>query len=299
MKIIPILSFFFLMLFCTKNNAQELEYSTLATKKNNHKHAGFSEYWYLGKAEITSYELIQNRYGKLRKGKAVNIFVTEDFLPEKQVKADGQNENNIPILKLNATKNFVTGIYPYSLMTSTFTPTSLLKNAIKISYSSQEWCGNTFIQLNNREKYQLHFRSYFETNSDRDFSLNKVPLENDFWNLLRINPKAIKTGNYKVIPSFEYLALQHKEVKPYEAIILILEKEHHLVFSIEYKELDRKLTINLENKAPYIIESWIENFSKSGTTYTNSAKRIKTIQSAYWNEKGENGLKYRKELGLD
>lgn len=293
-----ILSFSFLLLFCSKNNSQELPKSELAVKENQDKHEKFSEYWYNGKAEITSYELLQSRYGETRKGTAVNIFVTEDFLPEKQVKADYKNENNIPVLKLNATKNFVTGIYPYSLMTSTFTPTSLSQNAIKISYSSQEWCGNTFIQLNNREKYKVNFRSYFETDADRDFTLNKTPLENDFWNLLRINPKAIKTGNYQVIPSFEYLGLQHIPIKPYSAEVTLLEKVKYLEFSISYSEIGRKLTIMLENKAPYIIESWEESFTKRGKTFTNTAKRIKTIQSAYWSEKGEKGLQLRKELGL-
>jgi hypothetical protein len=285
-------------LFCTKNNSQEIKTSQLSIQKGKDKHPDFAKYWYNGTAEITSYELLQSRYGETRKGTAVNIFVTENFLPEKQVKADYQNDSNIPVLKLNATKNFVTGIYPYSLMTSTFTPTSLSKNAIKISYSSQEWCGNTFIQLNNRKAYEIDFRSYFETNADKDISLEKTPLENDFWNLLRINPKAIKTGNYKIIPSFEYLALQHKEIKPYTAEVTLTKKEAYLEFSIVYKGLNRKLTITIEDKAPYLIESWEESFSKRGITFTNSAKKIKTIQSPYWSEKGEKGLQLRKELGL-
>jgi|GEM_PF-4377681 len=31
----------------------------------------FKEYWYAGKAEVSSYELEQARYGELRKGHAV------------------------------------------------------------------------------------------------------------------------------------------------------------------------------------------------------------------------------------
>ncbi len=72
----------------------------------------FKDYWYAGKAEISSYQLKQARYGETREGNAVLIYVTEDFLPDAQVKADNQNESNVPVLKLNATKKFNTGNYP-------------------------------------------------------------------------------------------------------------------------------------------------------------------------------------------
>ena len=39
----------------------------------------FSSYWYDGKAELTSYSLVQNRYGELHKGHAVMVYVSEDF----------------------------------------------------------------------------------------------------------------------------------------------------------------------------------------------------------------------------
>ena len=55
----------------------------------------FKEYWFAGKAEITSYKLEQARYGELRDGSAVLIYVTEPFLADKQVKADQSNPNNI------------------------------------------------------------------------------------------------------------------------------------------------------------------------------------------------------------
>lgn len=100
----------------------------------------FKEYWYSGKAEITSYKLEQARYGEIHQGQAVLIYVTEDFLPHKQVKADQKSNNTVSVLKLNATKKFNTGIYPYSVMQSTFFPVSNNQHAIKITSSIQEWC---------------------------------------------------------------------------------------------------------------------------------------------------------------
>ncbi len=52
----------------------------------------FGDYWYQGKAELTSYDLEQVRYGEKREGEAVLIFVTEDFSKSKQVKLDNPNQ---------------------------------------------------------------------------------------------------------------------------------------------------------------------------------------------------------------
>ena len=83
------------------------------------------KYWFQGKGEINVYELQQNRYNAVHPGQAVLIFVTEDFLTDKQVKNDNyRNPNSTPILKTNFLNRFTTGLYDYSLMTSVFTPTN-------------------------------------------------------------------------------------------------------------------------------------------------------------------------------
>ena len=85
----------------------------------------FNSYWYQGKAELTSYNLEQARYGEMREGQAVLIFVTEDFSKSKQVKLDNPGaagDDAEKVLKLNMTKKFDTGLYPYSMMSSVFTP---------------------------------------------------------------------------------------------------------------------------------------------------------------------------------
>ena len=45
----------------------------------------FKSYWFDGKAEISTYSLSQSRYGEMRSGQLVSIFVTEDFLKKEQV----------------------------------------------------------------------------------------------------------------------------------------------------------------------------------------------------------------------
>ena len=154
----------------------------------------FNDYWYAGEAEISAYKLEQARYGELREGTAVLVFVTEPFLPKKQVKADGNNPENISVLKLNATKNFNTGIYPYSIMQSTFYPVANNQHAIKVSCSVQEWCGHAYAQLNNREQFELMSHSYFESEADENFKLEKATIENELWAQLRIDPSTLPVG---------------------------------------------------------------------------------------------------------
>lgn len=289
----------FLLFFCSKPELKKDHKSDKNDTKSFEKNPTFNTYWYSGKAEITSYKLSQIRYGEIHEGTAVNIFVTEDFLPEKQVKADNPNKKNVAILKLNSTKKFTTGIYPYSLMTSTFSPIDSNKNAIKISFSAQEWCGNTFVQLNNREEYEIQFYSYFESNADRKINLKKNILENELWNQLRISPKNLPVGELQIIPSFEFLSLNHKEFKAFDAIASLDEEGAFLIYTINYPKLERTLSIKATKDFPNTIESWEETFSTRGKTLTTKAEKIKTIQSAYWSKNGVADVSERKELGLD
>ncbi|WP_303315681.1 septum formation inhibitor Maf [Flavivirga abyssicola] len=242
----------------------------------------FKNYWYAGEAEISSYKLEQARYGEIRNGQAVLIYVTEDFLPKVQVKADRQSGKNVPVLKLNATKKFNTGIYPYSIMQSTFYPVSNDKHAIKISSSMQEWCGHVYSQLNNKKQFEIMSHSYFEGEADKSFNLDKAILENELWTQLRIDPKSLPTGDLEIIPSFEYSRLRHVPIKAYKATAVLANG----TYSLNYPSLNRTLIINFNPNFPYSILGWEETF-KSGfgsnaKELTTKATKLKTIKSAYW-----------------
>lgn len=262
----------------------------------------FKAYWYAGEAEITSYKLEQARYGELRDGNAVLIYVTEPFLPQEQVKANNNNPESISVLKLNATKKFLTGIYPYSIMSSTFYPVHDNQHALKTSLSVQEWCGHVYSQLNNRNQFEFTSHSYFEGEADQNFSMEKVILENEIWTKIRINPENLPTGEISIIPSLEFLRLRHQEVKPYNAIAQISSKEGITTYTISYPNLERNLMINFTTNFPYSIVSWEEKF-KSGfgsnaKTLTTSASKIKTLKTAYWKQNENKNLVLRDSLGL-
>lgn len=262
----------------------------------------FKEYWYAGEAEITSFKLEQARYGELREGKAVLIFVTEPFLADKQVKADRSNPENIPVLKLNSTKKYLTGIYPYSIMSSSFYPVQDNQHAIKISSSIQEWCGHVYSQLNNREVFEYESHSYFEGEADQKFTMEKSILENELWNKLRINPKGLPLGEIEIIPSLEYIRVSHKRIKPHKAIASIAEKDGISSYSLTYPELDRTLTISFGTAFPYTIESWTDEF-KSGyganaKIMTSKATKINSLKAPYWQQNGNKDIFLREQLGL-
>ncbi len=262
----------------------------------------FKKYWYAGEAEITSYKLAQARYGEIRDGKAVLVYVTEPFLKEKQVKADGNNPDNIPVLKLNSTKNYLTGIYPYSIMSSSFYPVYDNQHAVKVSFSSQEWCGQVYAQLNNRDAFEITSHSYFESEADQKLKLDKTILENELWNKIRINPDLLPTGTVSIIPSMEFIRLSHKELKPYNAIITLIEKEEVKTYQIKYPDLERILKIDFKSTFPYTIESWSDSF-KSGfgnkaKIMTSTATKIQTMKTPYWRQNSNSFLPLRDTLGL-
>lgn len=258
----------------------------------------FKDYWYEGDAEITSYKLEQGRYGEVRPGTAVMIYVTEDFLPKTQVKADRQSEDNIPVLKLNATKKFNTGIYPYAIMSSTFYPIFKEQHALKISQSMQEWCGQQYAQLNNRSSFEIKSHSYFQGEADKEYNVPKTHLENELWTQLRIDPAGLPTGTIQIIPDFSYSRMKHVPLKAYTATATFKDG----TYLLEYPELNRKLLINYNPEFPYMINSWEETFKSGWGTkskeITSKATKIKTIKSAYWGKNTNKDESLREELGL-
>lgn len=281
---------------------QSVKSSQLESKNQRTISDEFKEYWQTGKAEITTYQLMQVRYGEIREGQSVTIFVTEDFLPDAQVKANGYSENNIPVLKLNQTKSFNTGIYPYSIMSSTFSPISYSDHAIKTSTSVQEWCGHVYMQLNNRKEFEVESHSYFEGEADQKFNLPKTWLESELWNLIRLNPEELPTGDLMIIPSFEYLRLQHKEIRAYPAFASIKQGENTTVYTINYPDLQRQLIFYFNNRFPYEIEKWEEmNSTDHNDTLRlrTTAIKLKRMKSDYWNQNKNEFSHLRDSLNLN
>ena len=278
---------------------------------SNTDHKTFGDYWYQGKAEITSYEMEQARDGEIRKGHAVLIFVTEDFSKSKQVKLDNPQkdpEDAVKILKLNFVRKFITGIYPYSIMTSVFTPVELSShpNTLKLSFSSQEWCGNVHTQANHKKnRYEFNSYSYFESEGDAKFELEDAILEDELWTRIRISPDRLPVGNIKIIPSLLSSRLKHFELKVENAFAekVVIDKKRDLVsYRVNYKNLDRKIQINFINRFPYEIVEWSEEYKSGFGTNPKLLKtkgvKSKTLIIDYWNKNDIEDEDLRKVLGI-
>ncbi len=264
----------------------------------------FKDYWYAGKAEINSYSLIQSRYGENREGKAVLIFVTEDFSLHKQVKLDNpekDRKDDVSVLKLNFTKNFVTGIYPYSMMLSAFTPIdqSQISNTLKLTSSVQEWCGQTYTQANLKNNgYSIVGHSYFEKEGDQTLYLKAVWLEDELWNRIRLNPETLPVGEIEIIPGLFFFRLSHTGLDVEKAICSKEETAGVVTYSISYPEHQRTLAIQFEKAFPHRINGWIEKSVERGNTFITSATLDKQLYTDYWTQ-NKNEFQYlRDSLGL-
>ncbi len=291
------------LIACAPSNSQEV---------STEKPKDFNGYWYGGEAEITSYKLEQARYGEIHAGESVLVFVTEPFSKSKQVKLDNwrdESADNVSVMKLNMTKKFLTGIYPYSMMMSTFTPVSAdqYPDPFKVTTSSQEWCGHTWMQMNLDEGgYRVRGFSYFESEGDVDLSIPNAILEDELWTRIRLNPSGLPVGEVNIFPSTFYLRLRHRamEVKKANTKLMSVEssdysKEAHQMYEIKYD--DRTLSIYFESDFPYTILGWEETYMSgfgNPEVLTTKSKRINTIKSAYWGKNKNKDREIRKELGL-
>lgn len=264
----------------------------------------WGKYWFQGQAEISSFDLTQYRYGEPREGEAVLIFVTEDFSRKNQVKLEdpeASKRDKISVLKMNQTRDFNTGIYPYHMMLSAFTPTKEKSGGLKFTVSSQEWCGHTFSQVNLKkgENYGGRIFSYFEAEGDQSFSFSGLA-EDDLWNLIRINPNEIPIGGVQVFPSLIYQRLSHLELKSEEAFIRIQDiSAQRRQLELTYGSGKRTLKIDFEKEFPFQIMGWEEIETKEdGKQEITKAVRKSLKMLDYWKKNKVEDSYLREELKL-
>lgn len=140
-------------------------------------------YWHDGKAELDGYRLTVERYGHARHGRVVAIYVTEPFSRTKHVKLDDPSKSPaeaLDVLKLNLVRDFPTGIYDYHTIVSTFVGSADF-TPLKKAFSSSEWCGQVYEELNVRgSKLSQRVASYFEgETSERDLGIPSRGVQED------------------------------------------------------------------------------------------------------------------------
>ena len=281
----------------------------VSAQKNN---VATNKYWTQGKAEVNVYEVSQNRYRQNHPGQLVSVFVTEDFLTDKQVKNERySNKNSTWTFKNIQLRKFTTGVYDYSLFSSVFTPIdrATFPKSIKVTATSQEWCGTIFTQLNLRgEKYKYQQHSYFENEGDVLDAINKGFLEDELFTVLRMNPELLPKGNFQIIPALNFMQLKHLPNKTYKANASIrtykaneFKGEKLNEYRVIFPDLNRKLSIIFENIAPYKIVGWLDSFPSAFDKKTRTTKVILKKQKMlpYWSQNSLKDAKLREDLGLN
>lgn len=257
-------------------------------------------YWYQGKAELTAYDVQQERYGEIRKAEQVSIFVTEDFSKQKQVKLDNPasaGADRVPVLKLNTVRHFHTGIYDYALMESVFVsadggPT------LKTTCTVQDWCGHVFMQTNFVDGgYRVRQFSYFETEGDSETKVEgRHRLEDDLWVRLRFGPEHLPLGKHSMVPSSFYVRMRHKPFEAHPAELSLEKGPAESALVLQYSDIPRRLTIRFENASPYRIVGWEE---LDGTKIMSKGTRKSVVVTDYWGKHGLEHDGWRDSLRLE
>ncbi|MEP6795765.1 MAG: hypothetical protein ABJB16_15655 [Saprospiraceae bacterium] len=261
----------------------------------------FSQYWEQGKGEVSSYVLDQARYGAQHDGSVVLLFSTEDMSKSNQVRLDDPKRNSgdaVKVLKLNTNKEFVTGVYKYSMMSSVFTPVDYDDHprSLKFTASCQDWNGQSYTQFNWKgNRYEVQQLSYVESEGDKSFSLVSTWLEDEIWTMIRVAPNTLPIGGVTMIPSAIYSHLSHNSIKAYDAVASLKSESEEYIYTIQYPEIKRTLEINFQKIFPYKIMGWKETYGNNEVT---TARISNTIMSDYWNHNQPQDSVIREELLL-
>lgn len=272
-----------------------------------------NDYWLQGKAEVTRFNLTQARYGNLNRGELILIMVTEPFNTAKQVKSESSpGAGDQLIFKAQTVRKFVTGIYDYTMTTTSFKPVADAEKSLKINGTSVEWCGQTFYQLNRKgDDYRVESRSYFEAESDENYALSGAISEDEIWQRIRLNPAALPLGRIRIIPALVSARLRHRRLAAEDAVAGLNDYRGSLVpasglrvFSLTYagnSAAERHVEFIFESAFPYKIraqtEEYMDGFEKP--------KKLKTVAVAanqmmvdYWRTHNPEHEKLRNELGV-
>jgi hypothetical protein len=283
--------------------------------------SAFLQYWKSGLAELTSYAITAERYGEMRKAQGVMVFVYEEINSDTRIKVESERtpaSKRVPVLKLNNLLKFNTGVYDYSVMTSVFAgltgPGSLRPfPPQKISFTSQEWCGQVFHQIVPRPNgLYSEIHSYFESEGDATGTLpypkdrKGIPAaiyyEDEMPILVReLDGAVLPAGiprRFNMVPGLWERRKRHAPLAFAEAVLTKAGPEKIRVAGKETEALKWTLemsglttTYHVEAAPPRRLLAWENGKGEKG-------EMIASIRNTYWKRNHEIDLPLRKRLGL-
>ena len=269
--------------------------------------SAFWSAWGDGKAELSGYKITTSRYGSLREGTLVLIFVTEPMDRRVWIKddvGDVPEADRVNVMKLNAVLKFQTGIYPYSVMTSTYAPVDPAGGErfapAKVVLSAQEWCGSVYQKLLIRPaSFAGELRSYFHAEGDQERAV-ATPAGTLYEDALLIQLRELdgpfasgRDWSGSLVPSLWSSRKGHTAPAPLAATIRRSAAVRQGVpvhrFTLAYAGMTR--TIDVEKGAPHRVLGWTASDGEVATI-------LKTARLPYWQLHGPGDEKYLAQLGL-
>jgi hypothetical protein len=268
----------------------------------------FYRTWSDGKAELSGYRVTTPRYGQLREGTAVLIYVTEEMNKRTLIKDD---TGTVPpgdkevVLKLNNMLDFRTGIYPYKVMTSVFSPVGSSGRErfapAKISFSAQEWCGQVFHMLKPTvDAFDSEIRSYFSSEGDAD-EHRSTPAFTLYEDALFIQLRELdgpfnggKDWSGHLVPAVWSTRKRHVDVDAVPATISRAAGDRSgiaaTLFTLRYDDFER--TFFVETGGSRRLLGWTSSDGEN-------AEILKTARLPYWQLNGNGAESYLSEIGLE
>jgi hypothetical protein len=279
--------------------------------------AAFMEHWKSGLAELSSYAATTRRYGELRSAEAVLVFVYEEIDDKTRIKVETGRvpaSRRVPVLKLNHVIKFNTGIYDYSVMTSVFAGLAGGPGVgrpfepRKISFSSQEWCGQVWHQVLPRPRGLVStLHSYFEAEGDAGSVLpwpgGPVHYEDEMPLLVReLDGEFLAPGgsrDLRLLPSLWERRKRHEPLAWVEARLSKGAVPEEIPFrgrrarAVKWT-LSRRghaMAYWVEPEPPRRLLAWDDGQGEKGELRASARK-------TYWELNGNKDVPLRRELGL-
>jgi len=268
-----------------------------------------------GKAELSSYKVVQPRYGEDRRAYSVMIFVPEDLNKRTRIKVEDYNspqaKSRIPVIKLNRVLRFRTGVYDYAVMTSVFSTLASIYGKkeffpYKISISSTEWCGNFFAQLHpDRRGTQITSHSYFEGEGDVS---RFIPLRGDGFyednlpvRIRELRGEWMKMGEKKkakILPSMWSSRINHRKLAWEEGWIQKVKAESIRLFKKKLKAIRWEWKVGSRRETYWVGKNYPHYILKWESSDGSSGRRMATVHRPYWRLNTNTDVSMRKILGL-
>ncbi len=277
----------------------------------------FWETWADGFAEVSTYDLVIPRYGEMRNGESILIFVSETFSEKQRVKVETGKKSKgdeFPVMKANWQKNFQTGVYDYSEMLSAYLGLGPMAgrpagSLTKLSFSRQEWNGHQFVQaLFDASRVRVSGSSYFDGDADLAQNLDWKPGAHSedslvFWARQMAGP-LLKPGESKAVPFLSGLRSARDSHTPLAWTQVNLTRAATLTrIEVPAGEFEaetwaaqlpngRSYVFQVEKEMPHRILRW--QFTSGETGELVATERMK-----YWELSQPDGVEALRTLGLE